>query len=58
MVATNYFYMKQEVEFAVSISNGYLYGHRLSVMGDNANRQIGADRTLSISLLMFIKLHI
>ena len=40
--------MKQEVESMVSISNGYLYWHRVGEMGENARKPDVSDRMLSI----------
>ena len=40
------------------VSNGYLYGHTIGGMGENAISRDGGDRTLSISTLMLVKLHI
>ena len=46
------------MEFLVPVSNGYLYRHRVDEMGENAKRQYGSDRKLSISLLKSVKLHV
>ena len=50
--------MEQEVEFLVPESNVSLYQHIVGSMGENANRQDGGNRTLSISILKSIKLHV
>ena len=51
--------MEQEVEYLVPASNGYLYNkHRVGEMEENAKRQDGEDKMLSISHLTFIKLHV
>ena len=47
--------MEQEVEFLVPISNGNLYWSRVGEVGENAERQDGDHRMLSISLLKSIQ---
>ena len=47
--------MKQQVEPLVSVPNGYLYRCRVSEMGENAKRQDGSNKTLSILILKSIK---
>ena len=46
--------IEQEVEFLVSASNGYLHWYRVGERGENAIRQDGNDKTLSISILKSI----
>ena len=43
--------MEQDVKYLVPVSNGYFYRHRVGEMEENAKRQDGGDRTLSISIL-------
>ena len=45
------FSLKQEIEFLVPVSNGYLYQHRVGEMLMYAKRQDDDDKTPSISLL-------
>ena len=48
--------MEEEVEFIVPVLNGYLYQHRVGEMGENAKREDGSHKMLSISILKSIKL--
>ena len=50
--------MKQEVEFIVPVSNGYIYRHRVGEKGENVKREVSGDKTPSISPLKSIKLHV
>ena len=50
--------MKQEVEFLVSISTGWLYEPKVAEMGENVKSQDGGDRMLSISNIKSSKLHV
>ena len=47
--------MKQEVESRVPVSNSLLYRYRVGEIRENAKRQDGDHRMLSISLLKSIK---
>ena len=42
--------MEQEVEFLVPVSNNDIYGHRVGIMAENAKRQDGGDKMLSMSI--------
>ena len=50
--------MEQEVESLVPLLNSYLYRCRVGEIGENANKQDGNQRMLSISPIKSIKLHV
>ena len=57
-IGRSHFSMEQKVEFLIPASNGYLYGLKVSEMEENAKRQDGGDKTLSVLILKYMLYHI